>query len=230
MTDAKQYRYRDPSRLTGWLKAIIWLLIAALAIGVVMMVLQYRLLTDMQAGLFPDRDAMLAAARGNDLRARIVSLISFALVAAAIVVFFFWLYRVSANIHALGATGLNATPGFAVGAYFIPFLNLFMPAIIMGEIWKASINAPRWASQRGTPLVAIWWTFQILTNIGGAAALFLAAPHSNIETLKNFTIFMIVARLVDIVFRLAMLPLIGGISHAQLAQELSANEAAKVFS
>ena len=27
MTDAKHYSYRDPSRLTGWLRALIWLLI-----------------------------------------------------------------------------------------------------------------------------------------------------------------------------------------------------------
>jgi Domain of unknown function (DUF4328) len=230
MTDAKHYSYRDPSRLTRWLRALIWLLIVVLAISVVMMVLQYRLLSDMQAGVFPDHDTMLAAAHANDLRARLVALISVFLVIAAIVVFLFWVYRVSANVHALGATDLNATPGFAVGAYFIPFFNLFMPPVIMSEIWKASIDAPRWTSQRTTPLIAIWWTFQILTSIGGFATLLAVTPHSNIETLKNFTIFMIVTHIVDIVFRITMLPLIGGISRAQQAQELSANEAAKIFS
>jgi hypothetical protein len=89
MTDAKHYSYRDPSRLAGWLRALIWLLIVVLAISVAMMVLQYRLLSDMQAGAFPDRDAMLAAARANDLRARLVALISVFLVIAAIVVFLY---------------------------------------------------------------------------------------------------------------------------------------------
>jgi hypothetical protein len=99
----------------------------------------------------------------------------------------------------------------------------------MSEIRKASIDAPRWTAQRTTPLIAIWWTFQILTSIGGFATLLAVALHSNIETLKNFTIFVIAVHVVDIVFRITMLPLIGGISRAQ-ALELSANEAAKIFS
>ena len=48
---------------------------------------------------------------------------------------------------ALGANNLKYTPKWAVGCFFVPFLNLVMPYQVVREIWKASNGGsePVWA-------------------------------------------------------------------------------------
>jgi hypothetical protein len=87
------------------------------------------------------------------------------------VIFLVWLHRSYANLEALGARDCTYSPGWAVGYFFIPILNLFRPYQVTQEIWKAS--DPRcasarplaWKSAPGSALVGLWWTFWILTNI-----------------------------------------------------------------
>ncbi len=52
----------------------------------------------------------------------------FAVVIASAVFFLMWFHRVYRNLPALGAAGLKYTPGWAVGFWFIPFLNFVRPA------------------------------------------------------------------------------------------------------
>src|SRR5688572_9717366 len=57
---------------------------------------------------------------------------------AAIVVFLVWMRRSYINLKALGVRGLEYSPGWAVGCWFIPFVNLVRPYTIMKEIWTRS--------------------------------------------------------------------------------------------
>jgi hypothetical protein len=49
-----------------------------------------------------------------------------------------WIHRAHANLYEAGAEGLQFTPGWAVGWYFIPFANLFKPFQAMRELWTRS--------------------------------------------------------------------------------------------
>src|SRR5271155_2156330 len=169
MSDDARYEYQDPSRAMGWLSACIWILLLFLAASIASLVLQYQLLDAIGAHRFASRDEMISAANDSDLRVRLAVLGSGIFGFITAITFFVWLYRASANVHALGASELNAGPGLAIGFYFIPFINLFMPFITMGEIWKASIDAPHWKEQKGTLLIPLWWLLQIGSGIAGIA-------------------------------------------------------------
>ena len=54
------------------------------------------------------------------------------------IIYLMWLHRAYQNLPALGVTKLDATPGWAVGYYFIPILNLFRPYQTMVEILRES--------------------------------------------------------------------------------------------
>ncbi len=43
-----------------------------------------------------------------------------------------------AVVPALGTQGLSFTAGWSVGAFFIPLLNLLLPVMVVGEVWRAS--------------------------------------------------------------------------------------------
>src|SRR5262245_15752446 len=53
----------------------------------------------------------------------------------AVVLFCVWIYRASRNAGALGAVGMKYGPGWSVGWFFVPFASLFMPFLVLRELW-----------------------------------------------------------------------------------------------
>jgi len=102
------------------------------------------------------------------------------------VLFLAWVYLASRNLPALGATGLRYRPGWSVGWFFVPFANLFMPYLVMKELWQASSGGfgTDWRSKRIPPVPAAWWAVQVLCGMlhyGPLPVLFgkssFAPPH-----------------------------------------------------
>jgi len=87
------------------------------------------------------------------------------------VLFFIWIYRVHGNLPALGARHLRFTPGWAVGWFFIPFMNLFRPYQVVQEIWKASdpfyADDHTWKTTRSSPIIRWWWILFLMSTISG---------------------------------------------------------------
>lgn len=114
----------------------------------------------------------------EDLESTVQSAVFFSefssyLVLAAIVIawllFFVWVYRTSANAHVMGAD-LDYSAGLSVGAFFIPFLNLFLPPLMMSGLAKSSVQVLNWRDQKTPLLVPCWWLAHILS---GAFGIFL---------------------------------------------------------
>jgi hypothetical protein len=92
----------------------------------------------------------------------------------ALIVYLLWLYQASRNLSRLSADGLTHTPGWAVGAYFVPIANLIRPCQEMQEIWRASDpenieNSVAWQVSRSSSIVRLWW-FALL--LAGALSMF----------------------------------------------------------
>jgi hypothetical protein len=94
--------------------------------------------------------------------------LDFFLFIALIVLFCVWIHRVNSNARALGAHGMRFSPGWAVGWFFIPIMNLFRPYQIVRELWKASDpeRVNDW-EQIPTPIwLKAWWALCLLSVIG----------------------------------------------------------------
>lgn len=72
-----------------------------------------------------------------------------------------WMHRAYSNLHN-SYRGTIHTPGWAIGAWFVPFLNLWRPFKIMQEIWRNSSVPER---VRSDHLVTAWWVLWILTRV-----------------------------------------------------------------
>lgn len=79
----------------------------------------------------------------------------------------FWIFNAACNARAFGAKGLEISPGWAVGWYFVPIMCLFKPFQGMEEIWEASVSPASWRSQRTPVLLRLWWGAWLLTNLIG---------------------------------------------------------------
>ena len=94
----------------------------------------------------------------------LVALLQFVVYVATAVVFLMWLHRAYKNLRAFGAR-TEETPGWAVGYWFIPILNLFRPYQTVKEMWIKSdpgVDFSQGYSVRGpaaspTTLLGVWW-------------------------------------------------------------------------
>ena len=106
----------------------------------------------------------------NDRRLAILGLLNFASFIAAAVAFLAWIRRASANLAPLGVSWQRFSPGWAVGAWFVPIVCLFRPYQIMAEIWRDSLPeiAPENRGARGrsltSPLLGFWWAAWLVSG------------------------------------------------------------------
>jgi uncharacterized membrane protein len=89
---------------------------------------------------------------------------------ATVVLFCMWLYRAYNNVRAFNPwRRLNHSPGWAVGSFFVPFVNLVVPYRAVKEVWQKS-GPPDEAvlSEPGPPAsFPIWWMFWLLASFAG---------------------------------------------------------------
>jgi hypothetical protein len=93
------------------------------------------------------------------------------------ILFAVWFYRAYQNLPALRTSGRLAT-GWAIGAWLVPIVSLFMPKQIANDIWRTSDpSLPEnpgnlWLGGKVAPIVHWWWGLWI----GGSFAPLLALP------------------------------------------------------
>jgi hypothetical protein len=97
--------------------------------------------------------------------------------AASGILFAIWFYRAYQNLPALRTSGRYAA-GWAIGAWVVPILNLFMPKQIADDIWRTSDpTLPEnptelWRAGKVAPILHWWWGVWI----GGSFAPLLVMP------------------------------------------------------
>lgn len=79
----------------------------------------------------------------------------------ALLVFLRWVYCTAVNLRTLGVEGLRFSPGWAVGWFFVPIMNLFRPYQAMSEIARASDTDDSDSRGRATLWVTTWWVVSL---------------------------------------------------------------------
>ena len=73
----------------------------------------------------------------------------------------FWQHRVTRNVWARGRP-IKTSPGWAVGWWFIPVANLWMPAVAVYRVLRASVGR---RYRGGAWLISAWWSAYILFTL-----------------------------------------------------------------
>ncbi|MFJ3609098.1 DUF4328 domain-containing protein [Streptomyces hydrogenans] len=104
---------------------------------------------------------------------------------ATIVVFLVWFFRVRQNAEVWAGDLQSRTPGWAIGAWFIPIANLWIPRHIAADIWRASRRDPSAADgARELTLLNSWWGFWVAGAIVDRVA---SRMYKWAETLDEWT-------------------------------------------
>lgn len=107
-----------------------------------------------------------------------VGLLHIAVLVTTIVLFCVWLHRAYSNLPALGnpKAALKHSAAWAVGSFFVPIANLFIPFRAVRETWVKSDPAVAGVgyfppSSSSAPLsMNLWWAFWIISNVINNAA------------------------------------------------------------
>jgi hypothetical protein len=122
-------------------------------------------------GLYPDL-SLPDEPSGGDMAFGLSALglvaVSVVIYLSTIVVVLMWLYRSCRNLLAFNVQGLEATPGWAVGYWFVPILSLFKPLKIVNELYHSSLAEDRdemftFTNNSSTALTGGWWATWIAT-------------------------------------------------------------------
>lgn len=182
--------------------------------------LQLELLADATSGNVVSQERV----ETNDARQAVVGLIHIGVRILLAVVFLLWLHRVTRNVPALGnpKSKIDYTPGWAVGSFFIPFGNLFMPYRAVREVWDKSDPAVRAQEDvRFTPgpshppLVLGWWLCFVLANFIGRAADRLGNNAETPEALRSMTLVTITSDVVAVAAAVLGILVVRGLNRRQ---------------
>lgn len=116
-----------------------------------------------------------AEADASDQRQALIALLQLLLYLGTGIAFLVWFRRAYRNLPALGAEALRFSSGWAVGAWFVPFLNLVRPKQLADDIWRASDPAlpsqpgVTWKQQRVPSPLHWWWALFLASNLLQAA-------------------------------------------------------------
>jgi hypothetical protein len=146
------------------------LVVVALAIGLIVIAAAIiALLTQIEVenqefaipgSVDPDRLASIDGQRTALTRVvQLVDLVGVGLLAM-------WARRLYANLRSLGVNELRFSEHWAIGGWFVPFLNLVRPKQIVDDIWRASdpVRRPEeaWDERPVSPLLHWWWFFWVV--------------------------------------------------------------------
>jgi hypothetical protein len=168
--------YQQPYA-SGHLRALLTIVLlgAGAACGVLSMIVNAALVNTLGGAGDPSAPYEFGESVTELLYVGVALLHSVIFIATA-VAFLMWMHRAYRNLPALGAVGLDTTPGWAAGYFFIPFVNVFKPFQVVREIWHKS--TPVWEARGSfgsdfnappsTPaLVGWWWALWIIANVAG---------------------------------------------------------------
>jgi hypothetical protein len=175
--------------------AALLTLIAVDVVAIVFTVLELAML-DRLIGGEPVSDSEVDA---SNARARAIGVIQTVLLIAIAVFFIRWLRLGYRNADVLAPGLRRYGHGWAIGAWFVPFLNLWRPKQIVNDVWRAgdSTGAPY-----ATPLPSwlnLWWAVWLLDNLLAQVAGRLALRQDTNEELRTVDYWYIVSDATDVV-------------------------------
>lgn len=177
---------------------MIWILLGLQLLAAVSSFLEYRLLQNV-ANEVEVSDLSLSA---NDLRELVIGLVNSTAYIVSVVLFIMWFRRAYFNLHQV--TGhLSYSEGWAAGAWFVPFMNLYRPFQIMIELYNRSYHYlheddPGHGYTVSTRWVGWWWGLWITSGIVGQIVFRYSLHAKTIDTLMAADYLSIAATILDI--------------------------------
>ena len=172
------------------LRAVLGVLVLAYALSLVVDVWRWR----MVSGWIDDRSTIsVSEARSSDSWALAIGGLTALLMLATLVLFIIWLYQAHAS-RAMNRDYMEHRSGWAIGGWFVPFLNWVRPCQMVQDVRRGSFQDYRSPSA----LTIVWWVPFLLGSLfNWVAALMSDAPGDADAALTAFRNFAVTSTIAD---------------------------------
>ena len=196
----------------GWAQAGLASAILASVLSIVATYRDIQLIETLQAGRTPsaatvDSVEALFAASGLAVAAAFLF---------AAITFCMWIHRASRCVEESRVGPMRFTAGWAVGWWFVPFMNLFRPYQVVAELWRASAadaHVRDWKRDGVSALLGWWWGIYIASGfVAGIAGGLDPEVAPTLEEAANYEWFWIAGDVVAIVAAVLAIAVVRGLS------------------
>lgn len=191
--------------LTNSVQILLKIGIAVISIAVIADIFNAFSYATLDSYLDPNEDII-----PSDIISGIIGLIQALLFIITSIFFLRWIHRVNSNLQTVSGKTMKFTPGWAVGWYFVPFMNLFKPFQAMEEIWITSHKDE--ASQNS--MLGWWWTLWLASSVSGYWLFKYSMGVDDAEGQVKLSLMYVVSDLIDIALTVVALNMITKISEA----------------
>jgi hypothetical protein len=127
----------------------------------------------------------------DDSRMALAGLLQLVAYIAGAIVFIRWLHRAYRNVDVIARPERRYGHGWAIGAWFVPFLNLWRPKQIVNDVWRAGGSEPG-------ALLWFWWAVFLISGWVGNIALRSYLHDDTPEELRTGTVAYLISDALDI--------------------------------
>jgi len=210
------YQFQNPLKLTKVLLIFFYIGIAFSALSILDSMMSYNLYSSAHISNKEIDD--------NDMRTLVIGAVAALFNIATIIIFLIWINKANKNSRALGSKGMQFTPGWCVGWWFIPIASLWKPYQAVREIWKTSQSSDNWQTQKNS-IITLWWTLWIIggfiDQIINQWSISLYSDFDATSTwldYQNLELAFIFSLIFDIVLSVIFIKMIRRICNGQLSQ------------
>ncbi|GEB56366.1 DUF4328 domain-containing protein [Streptomyces gardneri] len=130
----------------------------------------------------------------------VAGLLQILLLLATATVFIIWFHRLRGNAEVWAGGLQGRTPGWAIGGWFIPLANLWIPRGIAADIWRASRAEPSAADRPGELLLLNgWWSVFVVDTLVARVAGRIFDRAESFEEYESAANWFLVSDALDIV-------------------------------
>jgi hypothetical protein len=213
-TTGQPFEFRSPEPLRN---AVVTLGLIMMAASLAMILLQQSL-QQIASHAYASVDVMRAELAQRGRLQTGISALQVLLMLVTYVLSGVCIHRVAVNVRALGARGLDDTPGWAIGWYFVPFMCLQRPFRAMQQIWLASESPLRWQKLSTPLLLRIWWGLWLAMSIHGGLAMHGLGVHHSVQELIGRESMLIFGQVLEIAAPISFLLVVIRLSRLQIRQ------------
>ena len=212
-------RAPGPQPVRGLGIAVQVLMAVGLVVGVVELVAAWGLARLIDRLLDPRNTVTEAEADRADQFQQATATVSLVCFLATAVVFLIWFHRLRVNAGWWAPHRQRRGPGWAIGGWFVPVVNLWFPLTTAQDVLAGSRPT---ADRSGTGKLTLWWAAWIANFVVGLAYRGLARDARTIDeyaTVAGLGVFLSVLDLVLTVLAILVVRMLTGLQERRLAAD-----------
>lgn len=170
-------RYADARKTSRILLWLLWISVAIMPVVLTLDLFEYSVLGGIKDLSFSSNEEMVRQAEASDRNQAISGIVQLVIFLVSLIWFFMWVFKSNKLARALGAEGMQYSPGWSVGWFFVPIANIFKPYFALKEIYLATIRPKGFdmkADVEGQPdslnLLKLWWFIGLADGVIGNIA------------------------------------------------------------